>query len=192
MEYNRFNAGPARISWPHLFEPNPKSERKAYDVCLMIPKSDKDAVALIKKAMAAAVPEKYVKDKKVAPGFRLPLRDGDLERADSPGYEGMYFINAKTMYKPKCVKKVAGEFIDATAEDIYPGCWVYANIHFFPYEESGNRGLSCSLNAVVKYRDDKSFGGSAVDAGTVFADIQIPDDTTLPAAAGVDDDDLPF
>lgn len=196
MEQNeRINVGPCRLSYPNLFTPQAQegTDKKTYNVCLLIPKENKQLIDAIKKSMAAAIPDSAKTGGKLAKGYRLPLRDGDLEKADRSEYADMFFMNAKSSLKPQCVKKVNGLYVQAEENELYPGVWAIANVSFYHYDKNGNRGLGCSLNAVVKYKDDESFVKAAPKVEVIFNGLDIPNDNAAATAPVIDEvDDLPF
>lgn len=184
MENNnnsRVVVGPVRLSYCHLFEPHaidPNAAAK-YSCSILIPKTDTALVGTIKKALTAAIPAdapKTSEGKLDKQRFRLCLRDGDAERNDAPEYKGMYFINASSNHKPGVVKKVNrnGQVVteNCDQDEVYSGCWAYVAINFFAYAKSANKGVSCGLNSVMKYRDDTPFGATD-SAHADFADIDV-------------------
>ena len=114
-------------------------------MCILIPKTDKATVELVREAVAAA----EEKGKTTKWGGKLsakrgnPLRDGDEEDKGSE-YEGMYFVNASTSCKNKPGVRVleGGKVVEALGtEDFYSGCWGAVTVNFFPYDSSGNKGV---------------------------------------------------
>ena len=107
----------------------------------------------------------------------MPLKDGDLDKDDEV-YEGMYYVNAKCTTRPGIVDVKKNIITDE--EDVYSGMWAIVSVTFFPYDASGNKGVACGLNNVMKTKDDAHLGGR-VSAQADFEDINYGDD---------DDDDL--
>ena len=142
-----------------------------YSICLLIPKSDKAGLAKLTAAMDEAVQE-GVKTKwggKMPKNLHLPLRDGDIERADeAPEYAGMMFLNANSNTKPGIVDKDLNEILDA--DEVYSGCWGRASINFFPYDSNGNRGVGVGLNNIQKLKDDEPLGSARASAESDFGD----------------------
>lgn len=175
--------GPCRLSYTHLFEPykrdNDDKNKGKYQTNVLIPKSEKKTVAAIQQAI------EYAKKAGVAAKWGgnepkkldMPLRDGDLDKDDEV-YEGMYYVNAKCTERPGIVDVRKNIITDE--EDVYSGMWAIVSVTFFPYDKSGNKGVACGLNNVMKTKDDAHLGGR-MDAQTEFKDIDYGDD---------DDDDL--
>lgn len=160
--------GEVRFSYVHIFTPEAAAEGgdKKYSVSLIIPKSNKKLIADIKAAIEAATQAGIASrfDGKRPVNLRSPLRDGDLERADDEAYKGAYFINVSSKTKPGIVKrmKVNGEnkLVEVTNEDdIYSGCYGFASVNFFAYNNKGNRGIGAGLNNILKTRDGEYLGG---------------------------------
>lgn len=187
--------GEARLSYVHIFSPEAASEGgdKKYSISLIIPKSDTRLVAQIKNAIEAAVQAglatKFGGKRPV--NLKTPLRDGDVERPDDEAYADSYFINASTKTKPGIVKrmKVNGEnkLVEVSNEDeIYSGCYGFASVNFFAFNNAGNRGIAAGLNNVLKTRDGEYLGGRS-SAETDFGNGAVD----LDAYDNLDEEDLP-
>ena len=181
MSDTKITIGEVRFSYVHVFQPEAVAEGadKKYSVSLIIPKSNTKLVAQIKEAIKAAV-QAGIATKfggKQPAGLKHPLRDGDEERPDDEAYADAYFINATSRTKPGLVKAmtVGGEkkLVEITNEDdFYSGCYGYASVNFFPFNNAGNRGIAAGLNNVLKTRDGDFLGGRS-SAQTDFADIDL-------------------
>ena len=162
-----------RFSYVNIFKPKSFNDGQAakYSVSLLIPKTDKAGVAKIRKAIDEAI-EEGISPKwggKKPKNLRLPLRDGDEERAEeAPEYEGMWFLNANSTQRPGIVDKDLQEILDP--EEVYSGCWGRASINFFPYDSNGNRGIGVGLNNIQKLRDGERLGASRAKAEDDFGD----------------------
>jgi hypothetical protein len=172
--------GLVRLSYAHLFEPTAKDDggTKKYSCALLIPKSDKATIKKIEAAIAEAK-EQGKSSKfggKIPAGLKLPLRDGDEERPDDEVYAGHYFVNASSVQKPGLVDRDRNQIIDPA--DLYSGCYVYASINFFAFNTSGNKGIACGLNNIMKVKDGEALGGRA-RAEEDFADVKVDEDDDL-------------
>ncbi|MGI6256630.1 MAG: DUF2815 family protein [Anaerovoracaceae bacterium] len=134
-----------------------------FSVSLIIPKSDKETVDKIKKAIDAAYAEGESKLKgngKSVPALeniKTPLRDGDVERPDDLAYEGCYFLNANSTTAPGIVDANRQPIIDRG--EVYSGVYGRASINFYAFNSNGNRGIACGLNNLQKIRDGEPLGG---------------------------------
>lgn len=171
--------GKVRFSYVNIFKSRsfqPGQDEK-YSICLLIPKKDKKTVQDIKDAVNAAI-QQGVAEKwggKKPANLKLPLRDGDDERADeAEEYIGMYFLNANSNQKPGIIDMYKNEILDPT--EVYSGCWGRASINFFPYNSNGNKGIGVGLNNIQKLGDDEPLGGARASAEDDFSDDFEDDD----------------
>lgn len=156
--------GPARISYAHVFKPTSvhpdKPDTLKYSAVLLIKKSDKELISIIKKAIQAAVDagiESKWNNKKPA-NLKLPMRDGD-EMDDKPEYAGCWYISAKSDTKPGIVDKDKEPL--TTDDEFYSGCYARFSIKFFPFATAGNKGVGVQLNHLQKVKDGERLGGRA-------------------------------
>ena len=63
-------------------------------------------------------------------------------------------------------------------DDVYSGMWAVVSVTFFPYNVSGNKGVACGLNNVMKTKDDERLGGRT-SAESDFSDVDMEDDEDL-------------
>lgn len=175
-----------RLSFVHLDKPWAGSEgnEPKYSVSCIIPKSDKETVAGVKKAIDAAAKEGITTkwNGKAAvvksSNFKYPLKDGDTERPDDEAYAGCYFFNASA----KSPVPTFNRLREAVEPDyIYSGCWALVQVNFFPFDQ-GSKGIAAGLNMVLKVADDKKLGGPQASVSD-FEGFELDDDD-----AGDDDD----
>ena len=162
--------GKVRFSYLHVWEPAAVEEgsQKKYSVSLIIPKSDTDAVARIKNAIQAALESGKAKfGGKIPASLKLPLRDGDIERADDDAYLNSWFLNANSSKQPGIVDQNVQPIL--RQDEIYSGCYGRASINFFAFNTNGNKGIACGLNNIQKLSDGELLGGRAT-AEFDFAD----------------------
>jgi hypothetical protein len=165
--------GKVRFSYVNVFKSRsfqPGQEEK-FSICLLIPKSDKETLTKIKAAIEAAK-KQGIADKwggKLPAGLKMPLRDGDAERAEeAEEYEGMYFLNANSNQKPGIIDGFKNEILDQT--EVYSGCYGRASINFFPYNSNGSKGIAVGLNNIQKLSDGEPLGGARRSAEDDFGD----------------------
>jgi hypothetical protein len=162
--------GEVRFSYAHVFEPaSINGSEPKYSVSILIDKKDKKTLERIKAAIEAAKQAGLSKfGGKIPANLKLPVRDGDTEREDDEVYAGKYFINANAKTKPGLVDKGGNPIIDTT--EFYSGCYGHASITFYAFNTSGNKGIACGLNNIMKTRDGEALGGRA-SAEDDFADL---------------------
>ena len=163
--------GKVRFSYVNIFKARSFQQGEKYSICLLINKKDKATLSKIKAAIEAAK-KQGIADKwggKLPANLKLPLRDGDAERADeAEEYEGMFFLNANSNQKPGIVDADLNEVLDPT--EVYSGCYGRASINFFPFNSNGNKGIAVGLNNVQKLEDGEPLGASRASAEDDFSD----------------------
>lgn len=172
--------GPCRLSYTHVFNkfsPDGDGEGK-FMTNILIPKSEKKTIEAIKKAIEAAKKAAIVAKwgGKEPKKLDLPLRDGD-DKEDEV-YEDHFYLSAKSNTRPGVVDKKCVPIVDE--EEVYSGVWAVVSVTFYGYDVSGNRGVACGLNNIMKYKDDEHFGGR-VSAESDFGGMGFDDE---------DDEDL--
>lgn len=179
--------GKVRLSYANVFEPKAmEGQEPKYSSMLLIPKSD---TATLKKIKAATDVAKEVGQKekwggKVPANLKTPLRDGDAEYPDNEAFAGHYFLNASAKTKPGIVKPIGKtpegktkfeEITDTT--EVYSGCYAKVSIDFYPYNQSGSKGVAAGLNHVVKVQDGEFLGGrSSVQDDFADEDFDLEDE----------------
>lgn len=165
--------GKVRFSYVNIFKSRAfQADQDAkFSICLLIPKEDKATLKKIRAAIDEAIQEgigtKW-NGKKPA-NIKLPLRDGDEERADeAPEYADMMFLNANSTQKPGIVDKDLNEILDP--DEVYSGCWGRASINFYPFSVNGNKGIGVGLNNVQKLKDGERLGDARASAESDFGD----------------------
>lgn len=170
--------GPCRLSFTHVFNkysPNGEGEGK-YMTNVLIPKSEKKTIKALDQAIEAAKKAGVVLKwgGKEPKKLDMPLRDGDDKEDDV--YQDHFYINAKCNTRPGVVDKNKNPIVDE--EEMYSGVWAFVSVTFYAYDVSGNRGVACGLNNLMKFKDDDHLGGR-VSADSDFADIDDVDDEDL-------------
>ena len=165
--------GLVRFSYVNIFKSRSfrDGQDAKYSICLLIPKDDKKTVKAIKAAIEEAAQEGIASKwgGKRPANLKLPLRDGDEERADeAEEYEGMYFLNASSNQKPGIVDKDLNEILDP--DEVYSGCWGRASINFYAFNTSGNKGIGAGLNNIQKVKDGEHLGAARASAESDFGD----------------------
>lgn len=169
--------GIVRLSYPVLFEAKENlSGALKFSASLLIPKTDKKAVEIIRQEIKAATEKGKSKcwSGKIPKFTHQALRDGDEELEDGrktgAEYKGHYFINCTSDKRPGVVDSKLQAIIDP--EEIYAGCYVRAEVNAYPYSRSGSNGVTWGLNNVMKVKDGERLDGrqAAEDAFKDFAE----------------------
>ncbi len=157
--------GKFRASYAHVFEPQaPKGGGDPkYQITMLFPKSDvaiyQALRAEIDKALREGVQNVFNGQMPARP--KTPLYDGDGPRENGEPFgeecKGHWVIRASSKTKPSVVDLNVQPIIDPNA--FYSGCYARATIHFFAYNQNGNRGVGCGLNNVQKLADGEPLSG---------------------------------
>ena len=167
--------GPVRFSYVNVFAPrrNPDGTAGKYSVCVIIPKTDKEAYKLFEDAYknAAQLGKSNKWNGRIPAKVTLPLHDGDEERPDDEAFKGCWYFNCSSNNKPGVRVREAGMIAEALdAEDFYSGCYGAVTVNLFPYSSNGNVGVGVGLNNVIKTEDgEKLSGGRSAEAD--FGDL---------------------
>jgi len=172
----KFVTGLCRLSYANIFEPKEDlSHNLKYSCSLIIPKEDVKQVERIRAAFDEMLQDKDIVQKLggKTKGIDLPLRDGD-EREDS-AYENAFYLNAKSSKDrpPKVLDKERNEVF--STDEVYSGCYVQAVLDFYPYNQSGNKGIGVGLRGIRKIKDGKPLSGGGVSESD-FDDAYLEDD----------------
>lgn len=164
-----------RASYVHVAQPNSTNEGDPkYSMSVIIPKSDKETLDLIAKAVDQAITAGIPKFGGKRPNkavLKLPLRDGDVEKEDE-AYKDAFFIN--------CNNKTQPQVVDATRhamnpDAIYSGCYCRVSISFYAFAVSGNRGIAAALGNIQFLRDGEPLGGAHITAADDFGEAEDDD-----------------
>ncbi len=170
--------GKARLSYLHIWEPSAidEGQEPKYSASIIIPKSDKKTLKAIKQAIEnAKIQGKTSKfGGKVPANLKTPLRDGDEERPDDEAYADSYFINANCKTRPGVVDKDCNKILDQ--DEVYSGCYGRASVTFYPFNTSGNKGIACGLNHIMKLKDGEPLGGRSTADSDFDDDFVFEDD----------------
>ena len=175
----RVRTGEIRASYAYVFEPY-KSDEAAeakYSMSVIIPKDDKETLAVIEQAIEAAKKagiEKFGKE--WAAKCRMPLHDGDTDKKDDAAYADSFFINSNNRRKPKIYDEEGKPTEDSTV--VYSGCYGSVMLEFYPYQKKTNQGISASLLGFMKTNDGEPLGGGSIDVAAGFG-IENTDDDFL-------------
>ena len=144
-----------------------------YSLCILVPKSDLVTLERIKGAVEAAKQAGLPSwGGKLPANLKLPLRDGDVEKPDRPEFKGMMFLNANSKNAPLVVDLQRQDIIDQS--EVYSGCYGKVSVTFYPFSNSGNKGIGCGLNGIQKVADGESLGGGRETADEMFAEEEDP------------------
>ncbi len=163
----KLTTGVTRVGFVNVFRPrkNQNSDKEEYSMQLLIPKSEKETIAKIKKAVKQAKEDKF--GGKSIPKLRNPLRDGD-NPDDLPGkaelgaepYAGHFFLNVKSNADnpPGVVDLKLEKIIDPSEFTSGDYCRVSMNAYAY---DNVSQGVSFGLLNVQVVRKGKPIGGTS-------------------------------
>jgi hypothetical protein len=157
-KFQKVITGKCRLTYVNVFAPRAsEGEDPKYSLCLLIPKHDSETLDKITEAVKEAMQEGAPMWGGLIPeDLKLPLRDGEERSEGKPEFEGHYFINASTKYKPEVVDKHL--FPITELEELYPGCYGRVSLYFYPYSRGEFKGIGCRLLNVQKLEEGDPLG----------------------------------
>lgn len=166
---------PARLSFPHLFDPKVYDDgKKSYEAAFIVDKSVD--LTVLEEAVEEAIAEKFPTGKPKK-NFKDPIHDGE----DNDNYDGysdkVVYFNARNKKRPYVVDTNRQDIDDE--EEVYPGCYVLAVVRPFAFDNQ-SKGVSMSLQGVVKLKDGERLGGGVSDPDDDLADLDDEDFGDLP------------
>ena len=188
-----------RGSYVHILEPEPlpESEKLAWGLQCVFPKNDvtKEWANELSQIYTQVLTDKFKGDKtQIAEVVRIlkikrsfPLRDGDNEAdtatvSNKEQLKGCYFLNTHNRFRQPHVMKMNGEPIapeSLTVDDVYSGAWYRVMLEFWYYDVKGNKGISTSVAAVMKTKDDENLGGGTSRSEAVTAFSSFAEEPTM-------------
>lgn len=162
--------GEVRLVYSHLTTPqNDDFKKDVYNGCFLIDKEDKETIDFIDSIIIEKAKERFGPSFNINSMRNYPLRDGANDENELR--HNYYFINAHSKRKPLIIGKDNSTIDDG---EIYSGCYGRVLLTPFCYDNSGNKGVSFSLEAFQKTGDGVPVG-SAVDALGAFVANPIED-----------------
>ncbi|GMA52586.1 hypothetical protein GCM10025857_40010 [Alicyclobacillus contaminans] len=188
MSPTTVTTGQARLSYVHLLKPyaRPGQEPK-YTVTILLPKSDVATKQRIDAAIEAAAQEGVNKvwNGVRPPQLKTPIHDGDGLRPNGepfgPECKGHWVFTASSKQPVEVVDINLNPILNHT--EIYSGMYARVNVSFFPFSNSGNRGIGCGLGPVQKLADGEPLSGR-VSAEQAFGSSPAPVQPQAPAQPG--------
>ncbi|MDT8715463.1 DUF2815 family protein [Clostridium sp. 19966] len=171
--------GRVRLSYVHLFTPHASQQgaEPKFSTTILIPKSDIATKQRIDAAIAAAVQQGISGKWNGArpPQIKSPVWDGDGVRQNGEPFseecKGHWVITASSNQQQEMIDVNMNPIINQT--EVYSGMYARVSINFFPFFNSGNKGIGCGLGPVQKLEDGEPLGGR-VSAATAFGNAPMP------------------
>lgn len=164
-----------RGSYVHLISPRKATEdaKAVYSMLIVLDPSDPEHDDYIYELEGWI--EEVCKDKwgEVPRRLKSPLKEGE-DFSDGPEFEGMICFNASNVRRPGIVDADLNPIDEMDLEDeLYSGAWYRASIRPYAWQhKTGGKGVSFSLDNVMKVADDEPLGATAPPAEEDFADMK--------------------
>jgi hypothetical protein len=176
----------ARMAYPSLFVPTAMNDtqEKKFGCVLLFP-LDAD-LSQLKKAALEAAQAKWgdkaagmLQNKQV----RSPFRD-QKEKAGKQGFGEGFFITVRNATKPGIVDEHVQPVLDPS--QVFGGLLVRASVKPFAYDNSGNKGISFSLQNLMIVKDDGTRWDGRQNAEDAFAAFRSSEGGGAKVSAGAD------
>lgn len=180
---------PGILSFPNLFVPRApvQGADPRYSCTIIFDEAAQkhEKYLALKRAVMEAIEDEWgaakAKDTAFVKSLRLPFRDAG-EKSYAGYGPGKVFIQPWTKQKPGVVDANKNDIL--APADVFPGQLVRVAVVPFTYTQSGNKGVSFSLEHVQVLKADMPRLDGRKSAKDTFED-----DADMPAMA---DDDIPF
>ncbi len=191
-----------RLAMPHLFTQvkNEQGVEKGYEVTILIDKTNAQVLAQIDAVIAEAVAAGPFANQANS-FFNKPMKDALTQTpksgkipADSEngyGFGDCMYARVATKFAPQVMKFNASGGMEGIIDqtEIYSGVYAHVVLSAYAYMRDGSKGVSLSLEAVLKSRDGDKIqgsggGGGAVDVAAAFAGVApaVPNAPAMPVA----------
>jgi hypothetical protein len=177
-----------KVAEPEYKKEDVNKEKPTYAVTMIFNKEDVDKlkplVELEAKARKAKWGDKNFKDNK-PPGYKSPIRRGYRKHEDEvdqfdlnkyPQYKDKIVVTFRSPGRPPQVKdasKGRNKVDMINLKELYSGCYGVVSCVAFAYENEG-KGVSFSLQNIMKMADGEPLGIGRTNAEEDFKDIEVP------------------
>jgi len=168
-----------RISFPDLFEAKSfdGEQEPKYGAQFLVEKEGENYEKIM-EAMKSASSEKWGKAAEKAMTTlqkqgKTFLNDGDEKEYD--GYEGMFYISAKSKTRPTVIDKDKTP-LDSTDGKPYSGCYVNAAVEVWAQDNKWGKRINCQLRGVQFFADGEPLSGGRPASVDEFDAFETEDD----------------
>lgn len=161
-----------RGSYANLTEARKFGQGKPKFSILGVFAEDDDFVAKMQKAEKRVAMEKWGKvPKKMKSAIKFP---DDRDDEEGSQFEGTVTVSFANLERPGAVQRDSdGDLVEIIdPKELYSGAWYRASVrpYAWEYSETNSKGVSWSLDNIMKIRDDEAFT-SATTAEEDFSNI---------------------
>lgn len=200
-----------RLSYCDAFKPKPfgKGEdatgEPKYKTNILVPKEEtvvggvtmggKKALAVVKKAIAAAKKEKWGADESSHPKLpmsKVCLRDGDNPEYGDENSAGHWIVVASELEAPQVIDRDGVTPLTEADGKIYSGAWARVVINAWGMDNKWGKRVNANLRAIGFIKHDEKFGKGRVNAASMFGSLDDDDDSGFDPEVDEDDEEMAF
>lgn len=175
MKFNtKVITGSVRLNYVNVKEAraNLLSSEPKFSLAILIPKESETMDKVSEAIYNATKNGLDIWNGQVPENLITCLKDGDA--TGKKEYEGHFYINATSKYRPQIVDK---DLKLLSPDELYNGCFGRVSINFYPYNhrESKNKGISCELLNIQKLQD----GNLIINRASAVDDFGVDDDDRI-------------
>jgi len=169
-----------------------EGDEPKFSIQMLFNKTDEKALKPIVQILANAAAAKWGDNVEKWPRMKYNPMTLDTEMVEEGDgidtlekhLQGKVSLNARNKNKPGIVGPDAKPLFDI--DDFYSGCIARASLGCFAYENSGNKGVSLSLNNLMKVKDADRLDGQtkATDDFSQFATEEVETDSAAESSEG--------
>lgn len=154
-----------RGSFVFIMKPRQKDDdgEPQYEMAIVLPKDDretKDFIGKLEDAFEDAMTEKIGKIIPFEKCKHYPIRDGDDMEGEE--FHGCWVVGTKNKKQPGVlIREEDGTRRAVEREsEIYSGAYYHASVRAYAWDNKFGKGVSVSLEGVLKVEDGEKFGSS--------------------------------
>jgi hypothetical protein len=141
------------------------SGQKSFQATFLIPKDTdkgKDLYDRIQGVIDDAMKEKWGKDIPRLKDDKFPLHDGDDKEQPTDGYDGHWYLSARSQTRPKVMDNDGKTPLAESDGKIFAGDFVHAWVRIWVMDNNYGRRVCASLEAVQFIRQGERFGAAPI------------------------------
>jgi hypothetical protein len=141
------------------------SGQKSFQATFLIPKDTdkgKDLYDRIRDVIDEAMKEKWGKDIPRLKDDKFPLHDGDDKEQPTDGYDGHWYLSARSQMRPKVMDNDGKTPLAESDGKIFAGDFVHGWVRIWVMDNNYGRRVCASLEAVQFIRQGERFGAAPI------------------------------
>lgn len=173
--------GPFVGSYVTLHEPRAVNEgdEPKYSMSVIVPKNIDPkspagkSFAQLRAMIEFVAKEKFGPNYKTIRDFKLPIRDGDVDKPEHKEYANSYFFNCSSKRQPGVVDRQLKKLMSKEEHNdrAYSGCRFVVQVNPFAFDKKMKKGVALGLNNVLVFEQGERIDGRQ-DAAEAFKDFE--------------------